>query len=182
VGIFGTILKTMNGGATWNALSSGTNNFLWSVYFLDADTGYVAGDGGIILKTTDSGATWIAQLSGTTNSLSSVYFPTADIGYAAGDGGTILKTGGSTGLLDLQVKQGSLEIYPNPSSCFITVNASEIPVKGQLSIMNMNGQQLITTQITGPKIQINISDLPCGIYTLRLTNEKTTQVGKVIKK
>jgi photosystem II stability/assembly factor-like uncharacterized protein len=55
VGESGTILKTTNGGTSWNTLSSGTDNSLASVYFIDANTGFVVGEGGTILKTTNGG-------------------------------------------------------------------------------------------------------------------------------
>ena len=40
---------------TWDALSSGTNILLNSIYFTDDNTGYVIGENGIILKTTNGG-------------------------------------------------------------------------------------------------------------------------------
>jgi hypothetical protein len=51
----GIILKTIDGGATWEELPSGTTDILWSVYFPSADTGYAVGEKGTILKTTNGG-------------------------------------------------------------------------------------------------------------------------------
>ncbi len=79
-------------GEEWrwlNPLPQG--NPLYSVYFTDEDTGYVAGVGGTIIKTTDAGESWTILSSGTTNSLYSIYFTDANTGYAVGVGGTILK-------------------------------------------------------------------------------------------
>ena len=67
-------------------------NYLTSIRFTDANTGYVAGGGGTILKTFNAGTTWTALPSGTTKGLSSIFFVDANIGYAVGDSGTILKT------------------------------------------------------------------------------------------
>ena len=64
VGVGGTILRTTDGGATWNLQSSGTSVVLSGVAFTDANTGAVVGDGGLILRTTDGGATWNQQSSG----------------------------------------------------------------------------------------------------------------------
>jgi len=47
--------------------------------------------------------------------------------------------------------------------------------------MNVNGQQLITRHITEPKTVIDISSLPSGVYFVRLTGDKTVEVGKIIK-
>ncbi|MFA5781980.1 MAG: YCF48-related protein [Bacteroidales bacterium] len=76
----------------WVILNSGTTNLLFSVYFTNADTGYVVGETGTILKTTDGGTNWTTQTSGTSSDLWSVYFTNANTGYAVGGTGTILKT------------------------------------------------------------------------------------------
>jgi photosystem II stability/assembly factor-like uncharacterized protein len=42
----------------WVSQSSGTSEFLTSVFFITADTGYVCSEGGKILKTTNGGNNW----------------------------------------------------------------------------------------------------------------------------
>jgi hypothetical protein len=74
-----------------------------------------------------------------------------------------------------------MNVYPNPASDFITVDASLIQTKCQLSILNLSGQELIARQITEPKTQIDISSLPSGVYFVRLTSDKTVSTGKFIK-
>jgi photosystem II stability/assembly factor-like uncharacterized protein len=68
------------------------NNELTSVYFTDADTGYIVGNHGAILKTTNSGVNWAGLSSGTTDDLYSICFSDHYTGYAVGSSGTILKT------------------------------------------------------------------------------------------
>jgi photosystem II stability/assembly factor-like uncharacterized protein len=105
VGTGGTILKTTDGGTTWNPLASGTTASLNSVCFTDANTGYVAGgtdslNFATILKTTDGGSTWLPLSSGMTGAgICSVYFTDSNTGFAVGgflsfpaDYGFILKT------------------------------------------------------------------------------------------
>lgn len=79
------------------------------------------------------------------------------------------------------VCEDTFSIYPNPTSDFITIEISTIQTQIHLSIMNLNCQQLITRQISEPKTQIDISNLPSGVYFVRLTGEKIVQVGKFIK-
>src|SRR5262249_27485029 len=50
-----TILRTVDGGATWTPQFSGTSAFLNSVSFVDANTGWLVGDKGTILHTTTGG-------------------------------------------------------------------------------------------------------------------------------
>ena len=93
----GAILKTTDGGTTWNSqYSTVLQESFNSVYFTDSNTGYIACGGGTILKTSDAGQTWATQSSGTT-SLYSIYFPDVTTGYAAGPICFIKTTnGGST--------------------------------------------------------------------------------------
>lgn len=79
----------------WTTLNSGTTNNLQSVYFTDANTGYVVGGNwntneGIILKTINAGNSWTNISTG--SKLYSVYFTDMNTGYSVGDSGTILKT------------------------------------------------------------------------------------------
>lgn len=91
VGDGGIILKTINGGVTWNSLNSGIANDLIGVYFLNLNVGWAVGYGGKILKTTNGGTTWIIQTSGTSSNLYSVRFIDANNGWAGSDS-KILKT------------------------------------------------------------------------------------------
>ena len=183
-GYYGIILKTINGGATWTTLSSGVNKELYSICFTDANTGYAVGQNGTLLKTTNGGSLWTNQTSGTSEWLCSVHFTDADTGYAVGWNGTILKTsngGYPFGINNLLSRSISLKIYPNPSSSQVTIETSTVPVNGQLSIMNLNGQEVLSRQITEPKPQLDISGLPSGVYFVRLTSQGMVKVGKIIK-
>ena len=88
----GTILRTTDGGATWQAQSVGTNNVLWAIRFLDANTGIVLGDNGTILRTTDGGAHWSVQPTDTHASLWAVCFPDVRTGFVVGDRGAVLRS------------------------------------------------------------------------------------------
>jgi len=89
----GIILKTIDGGANWDTLwkdkTPENNSTLTSVFFTDANTGYVAGydpmggHHGIILKTIDGGLTW-DSLELDVYYLNSVFFTDINTGYLAG--------------------------------------------------------------------------------------------------
>jgi photosystem II stability/assembly factor-like uncharacterized protein len=176
----GFVLKTANAGTTWTEQSLPTDHSLRNVYFADANTGYAVGDSGTILKTTNGGILWTSQNSGTFNRLLSVHFTDTNTGYIVGEGGIILKTtnGGITGVNNHSSNSTSLEIYPNPSCNSITI---ETKGNGHLSILNLNGQELITCQITKPKTLIDIRRLTSGVYLVQVTSEKAVQMGKFIK-
>jgi photosystem II stability/assembly factor-like uncharacterized protein len=54
------------------------------MYFLNNDTGWVAGTNGLIMKTIDAGANWTWQNSGTLDEFRHIYFKDANKGFAFG--------------------------------------------------------------------------------------------------
>jgi photosystem II stability/assembly factor-like uncharacterized protein len=79
------ILFTTDGGKSWihHPQESEISAVLNSVYFSDANNGWIVGD--TILHTNDGGANWLPQSSGISNyELRSVFFIDSNIGWAAG--------------------------------------------------------------------------------------------------
>ncbi len=91
VGDDALIEKTTDGGEHWESQTNpftGTTQQFESVYFVDADHGWIAGgDDGVILYTMDGGTHWSEQTSGTTEWLGSVFFANADTGWCVGGSG-----------------------------------------------------------------------------------------------
>jgi len=71
----------------------------------------------------------------------------------------------------------TLTIYPNPSSATITI---ETTPAGQLSILNLSGQSILTRQVKEAKYVVYISTLPTGVYVVKIVGEQGVQVGKFI--
>jgi photosystem II stability/assembly factor-like uncharacterized protein len=185
VGYEGVNLKTTDGGANWTSLNinNGGCSF-YSVFFITPSKGYVVDECGDIFYTTDAGSTWRADSSGTENTLYSVFFTDTITGYAVGALSNILKKGygGWTSVKEKEPNAQKFILYPNPANKEITIELSSSPEPAvQLSILNINGQQLITRQITELRTQIDISSLPSGVYFVRVTNDKTVEVGKFVK-
>lgn len=88
----GIVQKTIDGGVTWNPLTTGVSTPLYSIQMLNKDTGYVDGANGVILQTQDAGATWTAQPNATANDLHSVFFIDPNNGWVAGYNGTLMST------------------------------------------------------------------------------------------
>lgn len=65
VGANGTILKTTDGGASWQRQASGIDVGIRAVRFTDANNGWAQGEYGALLHTTDGGASWsVGKLPG----------------------------------------------------------------------------------------------------------------------
>jgi photosystem II stability/assembly factor-like uncharacterized protein len=102
VGAQGTILHTLDAGATWEAQSSFSTGYtLNAVAFATITTGIVVGSAGRILRTTNAGTTWTPLVGVDTDGgrgLNDVYFQDGNRGWIVGNGGLILRTnnGGAT--------------------------------------------------------------------------------------
>jgi photosystem II stability/assembly factor-like uncharacterized protein len=183
VGQDGLILKTTNGGNSWLSQTSGTTVPLRSVFFPNSTTGYIVGEAGTILKTANGGTLWKKLTSGTNIWLNSVYFIDAYTGYVVGADGTILKTtnGGETGLNENSTQSKHITVYPNPTKNRFNFESSIITMATYFSINTVNGVELMKGQITSQNTQVDISDLPSGLYFIRIKNEKAVEVGIIIK-
>jgi hypothetical protein len=78
-------------------------------------------------------------------------------------------------------KNDLIHIFPNPSKDKLTVEIPELSGNNQLSISTIEGQLLILRQIKGIRTTIDISNLPAGVYFVRLNNDKTVEVKRIIK-
>lgn len=63
-----------------------------SLFFLNENEGFIAGDNGIIYNTNDGGETWTQQTTPTTEDLNSIYFIDELTGFAVGDNTSFFKT------------------------------------------------------------------------------------------
>ncbi len=83
------ILKTINGGLNWSlSMFPDTNRFLRSVFFFDANTGFVCGYPSLIFRTTNGGINWLGTNIDSTNKfilpLEKIKFYDSQIGFACG--------------------------------------------------------------------------------------------------
>ena len=81
----------------WSAVTSGTQQHLHDVHFVDASNGWAVGWAGTVLRTSDGGDTWSLTRSGGSH-LWGVDFVDASNGWAVGSSGNIIRTsdGGAT--------------------------------------------------------------------------------------
>ncbi len=89
-----------------------------------------------------------------------------------------------TGVKQLSDEGGQLTVYPNPSSDFIYVNLSPQQAQPvQLSLYNMLGQEVYSTLTpphTNPTVTIGVTNLPDGVYVLRVNEGNITQQKEVV--
>ncbi|MFA5011668.1 MAG: T9SS type A sorting domain-containing protein [Ignavibacteria bacterium] len=126
-GLYTKFARTTNGGVSWDTSAMPYNKYL-SLYFADANTGWVSGnyypDSVMILKTTNGGANWQIQKKGNAN-LYSLYFVNNHTGWAVGTAwfsgqiGRVYKTvtgGEENEALDyFPMSVGNMYVYHTPS-------------------------------------------------------------------
>ncbi len=84
VGQVGTIIKTSNGGVSWETQESNTDSDLNGIYFIDELNGWIVGNG-VILSTIDGGESWNSRLLNPAINFNSVYFIDKENGWCCGD-------------------------------------------------------------------------------------------------
>lgn len=190
----GAILRTIDGGLNWEPQYSGTGSRLSSIFFIDEYQGWVVGGDynypAVILHTNDGGNTWQTQCNDVGRWFTSVHFPDPENGWAVGFSGIIMHTdnGGMVWTPDNSDNQKlkELEIYPNPSSGLINVRICLATSENvRISVFDNQGR-MVDTFNKGKlnkgeqNIKLNLSNVPNGIYMIRIETENMVKTTKVI--
>jgi len=81
---------------------------------------------------------------------------------------------------DELVVENSINIYPNPSNNLIRIKLNDTGDKlDQMSILDVTGQVII--QLKDVSKEINIEELPIGLYYIHILNGKDLYIGKFVK-
>lgn len=78
-------------------------------------------------------------------------------------------------------EKNSIKVYPNPVTDNVTLETSVYTKGNCLSICNITGQELIKQQINSSITHINMGCFRSGIYFVKVLNDKSVDVVKIIK-
>jgi hypothetical protein len=90
------------------------------------------------------------------------------------------------GIRDINVLSEDFTIHPNPASALTTFSFNLVSAGNiTLSIINVNGQTVLKDEPRilnkgENQIRLNLSGLPDGIYTCRITNGKSDATGRLV--
>lgn len=84
------ILKTTNGGLNWFFQSR--ESWVYSIYFVNGNTGWAGVRFGKMMHTTDGGSSWTYQQSNSGGTFFDMKFMNENTGWAAGDYNSIIRT------------------------------------------------------------------------------------------
>jgi hypothetical protein len=176
------LMKTINGGNSWNSVGIPSNNqAITAMDFTSKDTGYIVVTEGefypaSIYKTSNGGSSWVFQTTDTT--LYSLHFPTATRGYAAGEDGTILRYNGTVNINE-ESQESSVSIYPNPSKGTFYITMPDGLKETNISVYDMTGREVYSATIRNQQSEIRNSFSP-GTYFVKVTTEAATAVKKLV--
>jgi hypothetical protein len=88
-----------------------------------------------------------------------------------------LDYGDISGLLDVNV---TTNIFPNPANDFINVLVKN-DVITTYQIYNITGKNMLNGFLNSDVKQINVSDLPAGLYIIKLTSAQKQSVNPFVK-
>ncbi|MBS1552507.1 MAG: hypothetical protein JST15_10630 [Bacteroidetes bacterium] len=89
----GTVYKTLKTSSPVSSYNVGSAVNLYSVYFINSNTGFVCGDNGSVFKSVNGGVNWTSSNTGISSvKLNSINFKDANNGTVVGNSGTVYVT------------------------------------------------------------------------------------------
>lgn len=96
-GNYGAILRTNDGGESWNPVYVSYRNDFLCVHHLIGSTAFISGSNGVLLRTLTGGTSWERISANIADTINSIFFTDQNSGYVACGRGKVYKTtnGGS---------------------------------------------------------------------------------------
>lgn len=107
--------------------------------------------------------------------------PVADMGFP--DMNLVMNLKGIGAMLGIQeeVVEENLTLYPNPTSDQFNIASANALIKS-IAVMDMTGRTIQTIKANSLSQNVNVSNLPRGIYLIQVDLETGKAVKKLIKK
>lgn len=84
---------------------------------------------------------------------------------------------------DEEVINNHVTIYPNPSSDYVNISTTDLAADLYVFLYDMNGKQVMSKQMNGNNSQLDISNLPNGVYGVVIQdNFNLIHRSRIIKK
>lgn len=148
-----------------------------------------------IYKSFDGGASWFTdslvppKQGGSTDKLQGMHYFAGETFVSVWEDGRIvqnLKTvngNGNVGLEEFSLNQSnerSVLIYPNPTTDIINLKSTENIE--DLYLIDISGKLILSEQVQNKVHQINMGNLPSGIYFLKIKTDTKIETQKIVKR
>jgi photosystem II stability/assembly factor-like uncharacterized protein len=173
---YSTVYMSADNGATWNnSNSTGIVHSLYAVgnmLFASLQSNYDVTQIGIIMSN-DLGSTWQVVNEGLANNMVLDIAHDSEYLYVSTLGSGVFKRP----LSEFQAVSASNELssefslYPNPTFGQITIEIAKRDLGNICNVMNALGEVVLSMgKLSSTKLQIDCSDLPSGIYFVKIGN------------
>lgn len=180
VGGNGLLLKTINGGDTWQKSFVAPYLDIIAVDFISEQQGYIANAYGIYF-TQDGGQSWVKQTMYPNNPISFIQMIDEQVGYAY-NGVQIYKSingGNSSTAIINPILKSAIKIFPNPTTNHIQIEIAPSLTFKSLEIVDVYGRILAT--YSNLKSTISLASFPTGSYLVNVVTEEGTTTQTIIK-
>ena len=190
-GYKGFLIKTEDGGQSWEEISYNDDRIATNIYFLDDQTGWAVGENGLVISTTDGGNTWVVGNCGYRNNLLSISALDVNNCWLGSGNGKYLefdpdaKTECSpVSITELNLSDDNLLIFPNPANVEVTIKLTKSNVTLddlKISISNSLGQNMYEGNMIHETLTINTETWNSGAYWIKcFRNEQFIGTKKLI--
>ena len=162
----------------WLRLTKSSGNF-WNAYHSSDGVNWTF----IAKQKVTFPANMIAGLmvtSGSSTILNTATFSNLLVSY---EGGTVTRSSGLliTGFEGVENnKAGKFAIYPNPSNGILEVRLPASAAKQTISVFDINGKEVLKTNMSSSYKQLDLSNLPNGLYYIRFKEGARVKFEKFI--
>lgn len=159
----------------------------WAVYAKSTNEVYIAGQqissgNACIMSSSDLGSTWQVYDFGISGEIYDMVFIDDSTAIVCGLNGFLAKWNSNSPMGWLSTSyptiNGNFSLYPNPARNKLIVTYDQ-NVPGLLEIIDMMGAILKTVELTTMSTEIDVSDLPMGIYLVKIKG--TEHISRLVK-
>ncbi|MDA3867305.1 MAG: YCF48-related protein [Salinivirgaceae bacterium] len=173
IGSNGLVLKTIDGGESWETIENNITEDLLSIDF-SGNYGYIVGDNGTVLISDDQGDTWSVDSYPNATDLSYVRV-FGEHAYVNDVEGNLYSNGLSGMSSDVTIP--NVAVYPNPVSGMMTV---ELPTNAQnveIKLFDIVGKCVLNANTK----ELDVSNLASGVYLLTVISEHERYKTRIVK-
>ena len=86
----------------------------------------------------------------------------------------------NSSLTSMNQTENLVKLYPNPTKDEVNITLNQMMGETQIDIFDQAGRKIETYTTTNPSLTLSLKHLNEGVYTLKITNNNSTQTQQII--